>query len=487
MSKFNSLPGWTCKRALYDPCLFIFTHTVGKKTTKMFSVIHTDDVDTVAEDKDDMDTFFAELDKRFKVKPGDKDFMLGLKRDVSEDGKTVTVTMPGFVDDLHNRFKEHISSHVPDAPFPPGLFLSKQPAEEADPANGAKFIKLGYQSVVGGLLWATRNCYPECAVGVQYLCRQMSCPSEEAWRAAMHMVAYLKANRENGIRFVRAEKPSLSVYYDASNKGTIGQGTAIGGHVAMLLGGPIEWCCRKLPVDTSGQSSHHNEYMALSAASKTVQWLTYLITEMGFPEWVEGPTKVYGDNDAATKLSTEDYITTANRYYRKDAHFCKTSFELGITSPLRVDTTNNLADGLTKSLPSDANNKLAPMLKGYVPIAPECMPDIAHPGIRVQTTDDGLDMHIGDPSVREQLRKDALRRPVYTESGATAPATPSSREGELMGVPPGVKPGTGVATAKLKPAAETAVTAPRPDERNAPLERCNRGTAVTRNGVLSNC
>jgi hypothetical protein len=85
----------------------------------MFSVIHTDDVDTVAEDKGDMDTFFAELDKRFKVKSGDKDFMLGLKRDVSGDGKTVTVTMPGFVDDLHNRFKEHISSHVLDAPFPP--------------------------------------------------------------------------------------------------------------------------------------------------------------------------------------------------------------------------------------------------------------------------------------------------------------------------------------------------------------------------------
>jgi hypothetical protein len=162
-----------------------------------------------------------------------------------------------------------VSKYIPDTPFPPNLFLEKATGEAADTTTGERIIALGYQKLVGGLLWAQRNCFPECSVGVQYLCRLMSCPTEEAWRAGLHMVKYLHGRREYGIQFTAQDAPKLSVYYDASNKGTVGEGTAIGGHVAMLSGGPIEWCCRKLPKDTPGQSSHHNEYMTLSAASKT--------------------------------------------------------------------------------------------------------------------------------------------------------------------------------------------------------------------------
>ena len=119
----------------------------------MFCVIHTDDVDCVSTHKEDMDDLFSALDKRFKVKAGDVKFMLGLQRNLSEDGKTTTITQTGFVDDLYDQYAPHmkLKGH-PTAPFPPGMFLSTVPKAEQDPVMIKKVMTWGYQKVVGSLL-----------------------------------------------------------------------------------------------------------------------------------------------------------------------------------------------------------------------------------------------------------------------------------------------------------------------------------------------
>ena len=402
LTEFNK-GNWTCTQAQYDPCLFMFHHD-GKR---MFCVIHTDDVDCVAQSKEDMAIFFAALNRRFRVKPGDPKFMLGLQRKMSKDGKSMEITMEGFVNDLYDEYKQHFNKSIPPTPFPPRLFLTKPIPETRDPVAEKELIKRGFQSAVGSILWAARNCYPEAAVGVQYLCRQMSMPTEEGWKAAMHMIRYFKGKSDQGIKFTRTDKPRLVVYYDASNKSDTADGQAIGGHVAMLLGGPIEWSSKKLPADTPGQSAHHNEYMSLAQAAKTTQWLRSLIIEMGFEDWVKEPTKVYGDNDAATQLAREGKLTIENRYYVKEAHFSKQAFQHGIINPVRVPGTENLADGLTKALPRDACEKLNPMLKGYVPISKESAPPGRPYTIQARDLEDTLDSHITDKDVRERLHKDA--------------------------------------------------------------------------------
>ena len=410
LTTFNSGP-WTCTKGEYDPCLFYFKRKLTNgKQRRMFCVIHTDDVDCVSENKTDMSDLFAALDKRFKVKAGDVKFMLGLERTLSEDGTTTSITQRGFVDDLYDLYAKHMKRKIhPTTPFPPGMFLAAVKKEEQDPVMSKEIMNRGYQKVVGSLLWAQRNCYPECSIGVQYLCRQMSSPTEEAWRGAMHMVSYLKGARDYGIKFTRCDKPRLSVYYDASNKSDINDGVACAGHVAMLLGGPIEWCARKLPADSPGQSAHHNEYMALSQASKTTQWLRSLLIEMDFGDWVSGPTKVYGDNDAATQLAREDILTIQNRYYAKDAHFSKKAFQHGLTNPVRVPGTENLADGLTKALPRAAIDKLTPMLKGYKAISAASAPS-GEPIIKGKARDkeDTLDSHIVNKDVRLRLQRDVV-------------------------------------------------------------------------------
>ena len=53
--------------------------------------------------------------------------------------------------------------------------------------------------LVGSLLWAARSTFVECSCGLVYLTSVMSCPTEPAWRAALHMCSYMYHNRHHGI------------------------------------------------------------------------------------------------------------------------------------------------------------------------------------------------------------------------------------------------------------------------------------------------
>ena len=120
--------------------------------------------------------------------------MLGVKREHRYDEKSevrsVHLTQPAFIEDLYNAYRDHLPSRTPTTPFPENEFLSLSKrkddgsVERIDPPADEirNVMALGYQSVVGGLLWAARNCHPEIAVGVNQMQRVMSKPTMAAWK-----------------------------------------------------------------------------------------------------------------------------------------------------------------------------------------------------------------------------------------------------------------------------------------------------------------
>ena len=109
---------------------------------------------------------------------------------------------------------------VPTTPFPPGLYLSKPAADQIDVKESKHVLKdLEYMCLTGGLLWASRMTFFECAVGCHYLTRLLATPTLEAYNAGIHMLAYMNANKSSGLRFRRVLNPTLVTYYDASNRG----------------------------------------------------------------------------------------------------------------------------------------------------------------------------------------------------------------------------------------------------------------------------
>ena len=340
----------------------------GPRITAVFFVLHTDDLDVTADYTDDGHWVLEHIRRKFGLKDGNPDFMLGLTRVVEAGGRAMNVGMKGFIEGVYAEFKEMCPKKIPTMPYRAGTFMSRMDVQPTD--NGiADYPKYG--QLVGSVLWATRMAFPECAIIVHYCCRMLSCPTEEAWQAALYVLAYLYGQRDGGLRLPITEgAPLLRVFTDASNKKDQADvGKAVGGFGVFIGAALMEWFCSKNP--HAGQSAQHNEYQALSLGAKSAAYYRFLLTEMGLKAWLgPGATPVSVDNNAAIALSTEDLLNHSNRFYELDTHYVKEAFEKGLVSPRYEPTATNVADLFTKCATRVVYESLVGMIKGTVPLPP---------------------------------------------------------------------------------------------------------------------
>ena len=269
--------------------------------------------------------------------------------------------MEAYVTGMCEAFKDFIPNTHPEAPFPPGKYLWRNP--KPDPAESKEVLDLGYQRAVGMLLWAQRGVYPECAYGMNQLCRFMASPTREAWKAAMYMMAYMRDHKDKGIKFTSDGNIEPIVFSDAAFNPDQDDGLSQYGYCLMWMGGPIASSSKKLA--HVGLSAFHNEYMAIRHACAEAMWVRNLLTEMGLSCFITKPTVVYGDNLAANNLTKDDFISTGNKYIYQPYHWVK---ELDAGKYIKVfhkRTDLNLADLFTKPVPRQVFTNLVNKLKGF--------------------------------------------------------------------------------------------------------------------------
>ena len=366
VTHFNSSE-WSVRRTRADPCLFVFKRSTGHRA---LIVIHTDDCDCIAERTEDAALIAAAFNEQYGIKMVDESHMLGVNREkkVDKDGvRSVELTQPDFIQTLYDNFQEHVPTRLAKIPFPEHMVLSLSNHEGVptapSSAESKQVMELGYRSVVGSLLWLARNALPAISDGVSYLSRVMSQPSMEAWKAAMHMVSYCYYKRHTGVRYNSNGNASPIAFYDSSHRSDPHDRKAQHGHSLHMFGGPIVWFSKKH--SHVGLSTSHDEYMAAAHCAKNVFWVRTLLKEMGFPELVEKPTPMLGDNNQAIMWSMEDKVTAGNKAIHTEYHFVKEKYEEGVIDPRQIHTTLNLADVFTKALPRQAIDRLVPALTGY--------------------------------------------------------------------------------------------------------------------------
>ena len=195
LKHFNT-DGWTCTQSTMDPCLFKFTD---QRSKLAIMLIHTDDCDGAGEDEQILSDIFSKINLIWTIKLTDSEYMLGISRKINYvDAKVsaVEMTMTPFVEAMVKSFHEHIKLGAANLPFPENACISK--LDEPDTSEVSEVLNLGYQRAVGMLLWAARHCFPECKYGVSRLCSVMAKPTYKAFRAAMHMIAYLNKSNTEG-------------------------------------------------------------------------------------------------------------------------------------------------------------------------------------------------------------------------------------------------------------------------------------------------
>jgi len=353
---------WTYHQAKQDPCLTMLTNP--KTGVISYVVSHVDDIELAGASLSDLKFIEDQYRKEFEIKSGDPRFMLGIQREMKKDNNgvgSIYLSQPDFLEETYKLYQGKMKKTVPNAPMPAGEFLHLG-QDAATDAEHKHYLELGFQNIAGACLWGARNCFPECMYGTAQICRLMSKPNKRAWDCACRILQYMYHKRKEGIRFREDGAKFLQCYYDSSHKADPTDGKAQYGWVITLMNGPIEWNSKKH--NHVGISSSHNEYMALSHATKAVMWLRQLLFEMRLTEYTPGPTPMMGDNDQATLLSQQDMVTNGNKFYLLDYHYSREAIKNGHTDTRRVDTKENYSDMFTKAVPGTDMERLGEMLKG---------------------------------------------------------------------------------------------------------------------------
>ena len=119
-------------------------------------LIHTDDCDAYGTSLDVLHEINSAMNDEWATEVVDESFILGVKREVSQDPKGwhVTLTMTSYIEEMAGLFKSHLDSRFGKrsvrTPFPEGLILTK--ANEPHEGEIDRNIKRGYQRLVGSLL-----------------------------------------------------------------------------------------------------------------------------------------------------------------------------------------------------------------------------------------------------------------------------------------------------------------------------------------------
>ena len=369
LMEFNQC-GWKCKQLKSEPCLFLIT------VAEVFCIvdIYTDDLDMAGNHDAMMDCIIETVNDKWKVRMTDAGYMLGVCRSLNEnpDGsRYIEHTMTANIEGLVEAYREWLvaegwcNGKFPDTPFPtasPMLSLW-DPEGKVDPAEVERVKKRGFSSLYGNVCWPVRNCFPEGKPGVSFLGRVMSRPTEAAWKAAIHLLAWLDSQKHRGIRFSSDGNKVPAVTCDASDNRDPKDSKALYGYEIQWAGGPAVTCTQKY---MRNHSTTGNEYLALYPCTTHIIWLRNVIIELGFAElFLNGPTMVGCDNAAAIDWVKFGKVTQANRgimlkYREVDSWEAK-----GITKIYKKPGLDNKSDILSKAVTKDVIKRLLGWLCGY--------------------------------------------------------------------------------------------------------------------------
>lgn len=210
-----------------------------------------------------------------------------------------------------------------------------------------------YRCLVGKLNFLT-NTRPDLAFTVQHLSQFLQQPREAHYKALMHVLRYVASTMGQGILLKGNEHLTLQAYSDSDWGACLTTRRSISGYVMLLGNSPISWKSKKQ--HTVSKSSSEAEYRAMSAAAGEVTWMVRLLEELGVRQLK--PVTLFCDNQSAIHIAKNPVHHERTKHIEIDIHFTRDKVLEGLLQITYLPTESQIADVLTKVLPSVKFNEL---------------------------------------------------------------------------------------------------------------------------------
>jgi hypothetical protein len=205
-----------------------------------------------------------------------------------------------------------------------------------------------YREAVGCLMYLAVATRPDIAFAVAYVSRFLEKPKERHWSAVKRIFKYLRGTSALGIRYDALGNAQLEAYSDSDFASDPDTRRSVSGIVFKYSGGAIVWASVSL-------STTEAEYVAASEAAKDVVWLTRLVNEIA--PFDATPVLQVG-NASATKLAKNPIFHKRSKHIDVRAHFVRELVEEGKLIIEHIASKDQVADLLTKPIPSTQFRRL---------------------------------------------------------------------------------------------------------------------------------
>ena len=339
----NAVTEWGFKRLECDWCVYRRDTPTG---TVIFAV-HVDDIISTASTPEENDRFRDQLKSKWEITQlGEPKFALGIAISRDRNDRTITLSQSAKIDALVEEYGQSDARPV-DTPMVAGLQL-RRPDKAAPPSSDIVewADRTPYRSLVGSLMYLSVATRPDISYAVGRLSSFLDCYRLEHWEAAVRVLRYLKGTRSFVLTLGGKNSLTLSGYSDSDYANCVDTSRSIGGYCFTLGSGMISWSSRKQA--TVADSSCYAEYIALHSAAHETVFLRQLLEGLRFLP--SGPSRLYCDNDAASRLSEDHVWHSHTKHIRVKYHYTRELVLSGDVSVMRVGSKENTADILTKPL-----------------------------------------------------------------------------------------------------------------------------------------
>ena len=293
--------------------------------------------------------FQKAFQKRFELKTGPVDTYLGNEIAVDHKRQIVHLNQTGYIDDLLDKFGMKNANAVL-SPIDHRMSTNDSSAKLSSADHAL------YRNCVGSLLYLACWTRPDISFAVSELSRFVAAPCASHWEAAKRLMRYVKGTRDLGLIYSRpnstssVEKPNtLWGYVDSDWAGCPDSRKSTSGYVLMLNGAAISWKSKRQSV--VALSSAEAEFIAASSLVQEVIYVRRLLESFGCPQ--EGPTCISEDNNTCIAWS-EGAVGRSDNTNHIDLrmHFVHEAVQQKIIKLVRISSSDNAADLLTKPIPS---------------------------------------------------------------------------------------------------------------------------------------
>ena len=286
---------------------------------------------------------------------GELKMFIGVEINQLDDG-SVKISHGYKIGKLETMLAGKLPAKLPKIPMKAGAMLPKVQADDPPMTKDEKKYvdSIPYRQVVGSLLHIYCYTRPDIGYALSQLSRHISDPRPVHCEALLQTVGYLVRTRDLGIRYCKGMPRQVDLYCDASYGECVDTRRSTSGWCCLMNGGAVAWGAKRQPCVSL--SSTEAELQAVREAAAEMVALKRDL-KMIDPQLAECTWRLWEDNMSAIEILKGRGAYSARKHFQIRCAWLRELYTAKLYDLCYVETSQQAADTMTKSLPHDAMSR----------------------------------------------------------------------------------------------------------------------------------